>query len=94
MLLLQLVNPFRGDLAVAGSTLAAAALFNPLRRRVQEIVNRLFNRTRYDNQRMIEAFGQHLQTEADLSKIETELIGITASTVAPTQLAVWIRSTP
>lgn len=91
VMLLRRLAPFQGQLAVAASTLASAALFNPLRRSVQTVVDRRFNRARLDHERTIEAFALDLQTESDLSRIEHRLSLVAAETVQPAQLAVWIR---
>ena len=72
MLLATHVLPLRGSVAVAGSTLVAAALFTPLRQRVQRVVDRRFNRTRYDAELMITAFAARLQDATDLDAVRTD----------------------
>ncbi len=79
------------DLAVAGSTLAVAALFGPVRRWVQSAVDLRFNRTRYDASRTVEGFAQRLRDEVEVAALSTELRAIVAATVQPTAVAVWIR---
>lgn len=76
------------DLAVAGSTLAVAGLFRPLRERVQGVVDRRFNRARYDAIRTMEQFGIRLRDEVDLATITTLLRGAVAETVAPQSVSV------
>ena len=80
-----------GSLVVAGSTLAVAALFNPLRRRVQSIVDRRFNRSRYDLSRTIEAFAQRLNTEVDLDQLGRELQFVAAESMHPKSMSLWVR---
>jgi len=82
----------RETLAVAGSTLLAAALFQPLRRRVQGIVDRRFNRARYDAQRTASAFAGQLRDQIDLDSILDEVRSVVDSSVQPTDVSVWIRS--
>jgi hypothetical protein len=79
------------DLAVAGSTLVAAALFLPLRRRVQEWVERRLNRSRYDATRTVEALGRRLRDQIQLSDLEGELQAVAASTMQPASIAVWLK---
>jgi uncharacterized membrane protein len=79
-------------LAVAASTLVAFALFQPLRRRVQRVVDRRFDRARYDGQRTVDAFAEHLRSETDINAVLGELSGTTRAAVAPIALGVWIRS--
>jgi hypothetical protein len=79
-------------LAVAGSTLLAAALFQPLRRRVQVAMDRRFNRTRYDAQRTASAFAGQLRDQIDLDSILDEVRSVVDSSVQPTDVSVWIRS--
>lgn len=80
----------QGDLTVAASTLAAAALFNPLRRRVWDMVNRRFNRPRYDSEREVERFGARLRGELDLDGLTTALVNIAVKTLQPSAANVWI----
>jgi hypothetical protein len=79
-------------LAVAASTLLAAALFQPLRARVQRAVDRRFNRSRVDAQRAIDAFGAQLRDEVDLRALQRRLVGAVDTTVKPTRTTLWIRS--
>jgi hypothetical protein len=76
--------------AVAGSTLAAAALFNPLRRRVQRAVDRRFNRARYDADRTIAAFSSRLQDAVDLDAVRNDLAAVVHQALEPAHLSVWI----
>lgn len=89
-LLTSLVSA-ESPLAVAGSTLAVAALFNPLRRRVQEWVNRPFNRARYDAQRVMERFAGSLQGRLDHDGVVDGWVGVVAETMQPASVAVWVR---
>lgn len=78
-------------LAVAGSTLVAFALFQPLRRRVQSVVDRRFDRARYDAQRTVEGFVAQLRDEFDLERVGGELGSVVDRTLAPTSVGVWLR---
>ena len=82
----------RGNpLAVAGATLAAAALFNPLRRRVQSFIDRRFNRSRYDAARVVDGFASRLRAEVDLPGLTSDLSGVVGQTLQPTTMSVWLR---
>ena len=76
--------------AVAASTLAAAALFNPVRRRVQQAVDRRFNRARYDADQTIAAFAARLKDAVDLDSVRDDLAGVVHQALEPTQVSVWI----
>jgi hypothetical protein len=91
VLLVRNVLPLQGDLAVAASTLAVAALFNPLRRRVQSRVDRRFNRARYDGQQELGRFVGRLRDEVDLDDIIGDLRAFADSTVQPATASVWVR---
>ena len=75
--------------AVAVATLAAAALFSPLRRRVQRAVDKRFNRVRYDAELTVAAFATRLRDAVDLNTVRAELLGVVDSAVQPAHLSVW-----
>jgi hypothetical protein len=77
--------------AVAGSTLVVAALFHPLRRRVQRVVDRRFNRARYNADQILDAFAARLQDAVDLGATCDELADAVRAALEPTHLSVWIR---
>jgi len=78
-------------LAVTASTLVVAALFQPLRRRVQSGVDRRFNRTRYDAERSVAAFAGRLRDEVDLGQLTADITRAVSQTVQPTTVTVWLR---
>lgn len=90
--LLSRVLPTQGDLPVAASTLLAAALFNPLRRRTQTVVDRRFNRTRYDAEREMAALAYRLTDTTDLSAIESDVRSLLDRTMQPSATGVWLRA--
>ena len=79
--------------AVALATLAVAAMFQPARRWVQDVVDRRFNRRRYNAQRTVEAFAAQLRQQTDLDALVSELIAVVDRTVEPTQVSLWLRPT-
>ena len=83
--------PFSSPVGVAASTLAAAGLFSPLRVRIQRLVDRRFNRTRYDTEAIVAAFNSRLRDAVDLATVGRELLAAVEQTVQPTYATIWIR---
>jgi hypothetical protein len=92
VLLITQVFGFHTTVAVAASTLAAAALFNPLRHWVQLRVDRRFNRSRYNADQMVAAFAARLQDTVDLESVRDELAGVVHRALEPAHMSVWIRA--
>jgi hypothetical protein len=84
--------PQGSSLTVAGATLAVAAVFQPLRRRVQAVVDRRFNRRRSDAARIIAGFGERLRRQVDLDALTAELLAVADQTMQPTRASLWLRS--
>ena len=91
VLLASLVRPSSSPVVVAGSTLIVAALFHPLRRRVQRVVDRRFNRARYDADQIVTAFAARLQDAVDLGTVRDELASAVHAALEPAHLSVWIK---
>ncbi|HEY4852368.1 MAG TPA: hypothetical protein VII22_16395, partial [Streptosporangiaceae bacterium] len=91
VLLATQVLPFSSPVAVAGATLAAAALFNPLRHRVQRVVDRRFNRARYDADKTVAAFAARLKDAVDLDAVQADLLDAVRQAVEPAHVSVWIN---
>jgi N-terminal 7TM region of histidine kinase len=81
-------------LVVAAATLAVAAVFQPARRRVQQVVDRRFNRRRHDAARIIEGFNDQLRQQVDLDTLTTDLLGVVDQIMQPTQAWLWLRQGP
>jgi hypothetical protein len=90
VLLTTEVFRFHSTVAVAAATLAAAALFNPLRRRVQQVVDRRFNRARYDAEQTVTAFAARLKDTVDLDSVRGDLATVVDQALQPAHLSLWI----
>jgi hypothetical protein len=80
------------ELAIAATTLVSFALFQPIRRRVQDAVNRHFDRSRYDATRTLDTLADRLRDEVDLASLRAELLGAVRQTMSPSHASLWLRS--
>ena len=88
---LQAILGADDSLSVAASTLAAAALFNPVRTRMQRLVERRFDRSRYDAALVVEAFSARISQEVDIDLLQSDLSGLVRRTLRPSDVSLWVR---
>jgi hypothetical protein len=88
----QAVLGATSDFAVAATTLAVAAIFDPLRRRLHALMDRRFNRSRFDAERVVQGFTTRINNNMSTDSITSDLRATLESTVAPSSLGIWVRS--
>ena len=89
--LLQQLLPVENQFGIVVSTLVVAALFSPLRRRVQSLVDRRFNRSKYEAQRVLDEFAVQLRDDVDLEQTQVALLRAAQETMQPSHLSLWVR---
>jgi hypothetical protein len=89
--LIQRLLPIQNQLGIVISTLVVAALFSPLRRRVQNAVDRRFNRSKYDADLVLDEFSRQLRDDVDLEQMQVALLSAAQETMQPSHLSLWVR---